>query len=425
MEAIQKKSIYEVTIKDHLFPESEEVSQKIEDYLVGEGVMKKWAVYLRKNIVRDWNSCNEPVKKKIWALEHGFMPSRISLYGLNERNVNSFLSDIDYFRIHPINNHFAFWINDKITLKYIYSRPIPSITNPNKSYELMPEYYLYIENDGHFSYLMDTPENISHDENYLVELVKQKGTLALKPSNGGGGFGFVELGYRNGLFYWNGEQIDESTIRERQKTLFGYIVTAFITQNREFDKVWSHSACTLRIIVVKQTNDIYTGGELDVISSYARFGTEASDGACNMHTGGVAISYDFNTGEYGDFFFRYHGFGPNGQTRWAAHPDTGCILKGEKLPRWQEVKDAVLSACAYLSSLEYFGVDVVVTDNGIQILEINSLPAISSPQGLQGGILNAPNAAKFFMKKLTDKNNTLTNRNTDFSWNTLLEDILD
>ena len=117
------------------------------------------------------------------------------------------------------------------------------------------------------------------------------------------------------------------------------------------------------------------------------------------------------------------GFGPNGQTRWNAHPDTGYVLKGKKLPFWEEVKDAVYSACAYLSSLEYFGGDVVVSEEGVQILEINSLPAISSPQGLQGGIYNDLNAEKFFKKKLARKNASLTQRKTAFSWRELLTDV--
>lgn len=423
MEAVQKKSEFEIDIKEHRIPESETINSQIEDYLVGEGLQKKWAIYMRKNIIRDWNSCDAPIEKKIWALERGFFPSRIALYGLTEDNYKTFMSDIDYFRIHPMNNHFAFWINDKITLKYIFTNPVPCITDPTKSYNLMPEYYLYIENDGHFSYLMDSPEGIAHNEYYLIELVKLKGILALKPSNGGGGFGFVKLEYKGGVFLWNDEAITEEEIRNRTKELYGYIITAFITQHKDFDVVWDRSACTLRIIVVKQIDDQFNGGELNVISSYARFGTEASDGACNMHTGGVAVYYDFETGEYGDFFFRYMGFGPNGQTRWDAHPDTGYVLKGKKLPFWEEVKDAVYSACSYLSSLEYFGVDVVVSEQGVQILEINSLPAISSPQGLQGGIYKDPNAEKFFKKKIAKKMSTLTNRKTDFSWSQLLADI--
>ena len=423
MEAVQKKSEFEINIKEHRFPESESLYNQIESYLIGEGFIKKWAIYMRKNIVRDWNSCDLPVEKKLWALERGFLPSRIALYDLNEDNYKSFISDFDYFRIHPMNNHFAFWINDKITLKYILTNPVPSISNPSKSYNLMPEYYLYIENDGHFSYLMDSPNSIAHDENYLTELTKEKGILALKPSNGGGGFGFVKLEYKNNQFFWNDEETSEGEIKERMKKLYGYIITAFITQHPDFDVVWDRSACTLRIVVVKQIDDQFNGGELKVISSYARFGTEASDGACNMHTGGVAVSYDFETGEYGNFFFRYMGFGPNGQTRWDAHPDTGYVLKGKKLPYWEEVKDAVYSACAYLSSLEYFGVDVVVTEHGVQILEINSLPAISSPQGLQGGIYNNRYAEKFFKKKLNKRMSTLTNRTTDFSWREILANI--
>lgn len=423
MEAEQKYSEFEVHVTQHRLPDSDQVINEIANYLIGEGLMRKWAFYLAKNIIRDWNTCDDPVDIKLWALNRGFYPSRVALYGLTDNNYKSYLSDIDYFRIHPINNHFAFWINDKITLKYLYNHPIQSTSIKGVTYDLMPDYYCYIENDGHFTYLMNSPKNISHDENYLLNLVKLKGILALKPSNGGGGFGFVQLEYKDNNLYWNRLIISESELKNRQNELYGYIVTEFISQHHDFDSIWNLSVCTLRIIVIKQTVDKYSDGKYNVISSYARFGTKASDGACNMHTGGVAIYYNFETGEYGDYFFRYKGFGPNGQTRWVSHPDTGCVLKGKKLPRWEEVRDVVMTACQYLTSLEYFGVDVVVTNEKVQILEINSLPAISSPQALQGGVFNNINAAQFFQDKIDAKMKELSNRNINFSWRKLLEDI--
>ena len=63
MEAVQKKSMFEIDIKEHRFPETEAVFNQIEDFLVGEGFLKKWAIYMRKAIVRDWNSCDLPKEK--------------------------------------------------------------------------------------------------------------------------------------------------------------------------------------------------------------------------------------------------------------------------------------------------------------------------------------------------------------------------
>ena len=376
------------------------VSQYLDAHFIELGMQPKWANNFRKKLIHDWNTCDLPIEKKLWAIERGFKPSSVLLYGLTDDNYKYFLSDMDYARIHPLNNHFAFWINDKITLKNIFAFPVRSITKPTVYYDLMPQYYVYIENDGHYSYLMDSPKEIIHDENYLYNLLKEKRVLALKPSNGGGGFGFVKLELLDDSLFWNSKPISKTEFSENILSLNGYIVTEYLQQHKEFDCICNQSACTLRIIVVKNLNNRYDGGQLDIVASYARFGTEVSQGACNMHAGAVAIAYDSETGMYGDFFFRYRGFAEGNQTRFAEHPDSKVSLKGKKLPYYNEVKDVVLTACSYLSSLEYFGVDVVITDNAIKILEINSLPAISTPQVLGGPLLLNPLAKSFFERKI-------------------------
>ena len=218
---------------------------------------------------------------------------------------------------------------------------------------------------------------------------------------GGGGYGFVKLEFIDNLIFWNGETITELQLKEKQEKLNGYIITEYLKQHKDFDCICDKSACTLRVIVVKNTDDKFSGGRLSIISSYARFGTEVSEGACNMHAGAVAIAYDSDTGYYGDEYFRYRGFVEGGQTKFCEHPDSKIVLKGKKLPMFEQVKDVVLTACNYLSSLSYFGVDVVITDDEVKILEINSLPAISTPQVVTGPVFSIPEAKLFFETKLS------------------------
>ena len=92
--------------------------------------------------------------KKKWALERGFYPGRIELYGLTEENWKDYMPDYQYFMLHPLNNHFLKWL-DKTTLKYVL--------NSNGCESTMPEYYVYVENEqcgGRFTYLMDCPTDI-------------------------------------------------------------------------------------------------------------------------------------------------------------------------------------------------------------------------------------------------------------------------
>ena len=382
-------------------PKNHWVINWIERKLLEKGWNPKRARTFARISVGSFNRCPLPERDKFWALKNGFYPTRIPLYGLTKDNYQDYVSDAEIDSLHPLNNHFAFWINDKLTLKYLLSHPLCIDSDANTFYDVMPEYYLYIENDGHYSYLMNNPRDIPKDKDYLLHLLESKQRLAMKPNNGAGGYGFVGLQYKNGQILWNEEVIDKDVFDERIKDLNGYIVTEYVAQHHMFDEVWTKSVSTLRIVACKELSDNYDGGKIHVISSYLRFGTEMSDGACNMHNGGVAVAYDFNTGDFGDFFFQYPGFSM--ETRHPSHPDTKVSLKGKKLPHWELVKKIVLTACEYLSSLEYFGVDVVVTEEGAKILEINCLPAVSTPQVVTGPYMKDPAAREFFRRKLHKK----------------------
>ncbi len=375
-------------------------SGRIEGIFQSKGLQKGRAVYLTTLLEEDWNKCDEDEEKKFWALEHGFLPGRIKLYNLNQTNYLNYLSDMDYFRLHPINNHFAIWINDKLTLKYV----IPSVflTLEGRKLSIMPEYYLYIENDGRYSYLMDSPQWISHNKDYLFNLLKQKGKLALKPSKGAGGHGFVMLEYIAGDLYVNFKKLNKSAFDEFIESLNGYLVMEYVEQHKALNPIWSKSVCTLRVIALKRWDNNFDS-KVDIIVSYARFGTSKSHGASNLSSGGVAIPFDFNTGRFGEKFYQYQKYAIGGEISFMRHPDTNVSLTGEMLPNWEIIRDTVFSVCNYLSSLEYFGFDLMVTNDGVKMCEINTHPSLDYEQIMCGPIMLKKEAKEFFEMKLRQK----------------------
>ena len=88
-------------------PDEGLVPELIDAYLQNTGILAKWAKSFRKQLINDWNTCSLSLEQKLWALERGFKPSSILLYGLNEENYSQYLSDVDYMRLHPLNNHFT------------------------------------------------------------------------------------------------------------------------------------------------------------------------------------------------------------------------------------------------------------------------------------------------------------------------------
>lgn len=337
----------------------------------------------------------EDMEKRRWALEKGFYPGRIELYGLTEENWKDYMPDFQYFMLHPLNNHFLKWL-DKTTLKYVL--------NSGGVESVMPEYYVYVENDlcgGRYTYLMDCPKDIPKDESFLWNLLQEKKVLAMKPNSGtSGGLGFIKLELRDGQILENNKPIDMERFNEIRDTMRNYIITEYCRQHHELAKVWPDSECTLRVIMCKDpAPDKYALTTWSCAVSYARFGTSTNGGASNLSSGGVGVGFNFDTGRYEDFCIRYVKYTPDGVWKLTRHPDTKVEWASAGLPNWALVRSQIDAICQHVSSLDYMGLDIIITEDGMKLCEINSHPAIDYEQVMCGPTLTRPRVKAFFEKK--------------------------
>ncbi|MDE6764282.1 MAG: hypothetical protein K2J73_11490 [Oscillospiraceae bacterium] len=357
------------------------------------GMDYKWAKMFVKKLKDDENAFPVADKEqKRWALERGFYPGRIELYGLTESNYYNYVPDYQYFMLHPMNNHFLKWL-DKTTLKYVL--------NSNGCEDVMPDYYAYVENDGSYTYLMNCPKDIAKNENFLIDLLGQKKILAMKPNSGtSGGLGFIKLELCGNDIYENNKLIDQNRFIEIRDSMRNYIITEYAHQHHELAEVWPDSECTLRVIMCKNPRkDLYSPTEWSCAVSYARFGTSVNGGASNLSSGGVGVGFDFETGRYNDFCIRYKRFTPDGQWMLNKHPDTEAEWKTLGLPNWKCVREKINDICRHISSLDYLGLDIIITENGMKLCEINSHPAIDYEQIMCGPTLLSENVRNFFENK--------------------------
>jgi len=364
--------------------------EKLLSLLQEAGMDKKWSKMFVKKLSDDEKAFCVDDETKKWALTRGFYPGRVELYGLTEENYKNYLPDYQYFMIHPINHHFRIWVNDKLTLKYAL--------NSNGCQDTMPEYYLYVENNGNYTYLMDAPESIKKDKDFVFNLLKLKGTLAIKPNSGtSGGRGFIKLEYRNGQIIENNKPIDVSEFEAILPNLQNHIITEYAYQHSELAKIWPYSECTLRVIMAKLPKENpYAQSKWHCTVSYARFGSSVSGGASNLSSGGIGIGFDFETGKYKDFGIRYKKFCPDGVWKCTEHPDTHIVWKDNSLPNWDFVKNKIEAVCQHIDSLDYLGLDIIITPNGFKFCEINTHPASDYEQVMCGPILGNDSSRKFF-----------------------------
>lgn len=367
--------------------------EKMRNLGMGSGVAKTFI----KRFAEDERTFSASDDEKKWAMERGFFPGRITLYGLTEDNYMDYVPDYHYFMLHPLNHHFRIWVNDKLTLKYIL--------NDHGCADVMPDYYLYIENNGSYTYLMNCPEHIKKDENFLWNLLCEKKILAMKPNSGTfGGMGFIKLEIREGSLYENNIHIDKKRFFEICESMRNYIVTEYVYQHSELAEIWPYSECTLRIIMCKnRKRDLFEKDSWSCAVSYARFGSSLSGGTSNLSSGGIGIGFDFDNGIFNERGIRYKEFCTDGIWKMKKHPDTKVEWGAIRLPNYDTVKQKIYQVCNHISSLSYLGFDIIVSENGMKLCEINTHPAMNYEQVMNGPALLKEKVQDYFMYKGINK----------------------
>ncbi len=354
-----------------------------------QGMDYKWSKMFVKKLKDDEKAFSVPADKAAWALSNGFYPGRVTLYGLTEENYQDYLPDYGYFMLHPLNHHFRKWL-DKLTLKYVL--------NSNGCEDTMPEYYMYVENNGNYTYLFDCPQNVKRDKDFIMNLLREKKSLIIKPNSGSsGGRGVMKLEIADGELYINNDKVTQEQFNEMTSDIGNNIVTQYCYQHSELANIWPKSECTLRIIMVKMPyENKWNNSKWHCIVSYARFGASISGGASNLSSGGIGIGFDFETGKLNSSGIRYRRFCENGEYFCTEHPDTHVVWEKFTLPNWTRVKEKINQVCQQISSLDYLGLDVIITEDGMRLCEINSHPAADYEQIMCNPILADKSAKEFF-----------------------------
>lgn len=311
------------------------------------------------DVLRDYAAPNGvSLRAKRWAHKNGFLSWRIPQYGITTTNRDEFISDFEYRWLRHINGKYRYWLEDKVTIKYVLS----------EFADFLPEYYFFTEEIGGRNVvirMMDCPLECTSDVSGVLLLAKMKGTLAMKPDEGSHGEGFCKLEYVDGLYYLNGVESSERDVRTLlEDTRNQYVITEYIVQHAEIARLYPGSVNTLRLTVFKRD-----GVHAEVGNAYLRIGTSKTGGVDNIGAGGMMAEVDVATGRFGNASVLQNG----GVVSQATHPDTGILIEGV-VPNWEFAKSKVVEMANELSQLEYFGFDIAITETGIKLPEVNRFP---------------------------------------------------
>lgn len=287
-----------------------------------------------------------------------------STCGINDDNRKKYLSTRDYCSLHPLNGIYSGWIDDKLILKYILHGTDAGV--------YMPDYYYQFTETGEIIPLMDLKSSITtHTYNDVLDLIKSKRALALKPIKSSLGIGFYKVEYTDGFFFMNGEKMDKNTFLQKIKSLKNYIATEYLLPHAEFAKFSSSCVGSVRYILARNSTN-----ELINIYSAMRVGTKRSHYVDNYDAGGVLHIVNDGKYDYGNVY----DFENNKNQTIQNHPDNSIRLKGE-VPLWHDIVIASQKIAQAIPQLKYMGIDFCVTnENKVKVIEINSLPAFKFVQ---------------------------------------------
>lgn len=206
-------------------------------------------------------------------------------------------------------------------------------------------------------------------------IVADRDSFVIKPANGSGGEGIMVITGRskrkrdtfrlsNGMLVTAGElEHHISNIVGGQYSLTGNPDTALIEYCVKFDPLFNdvsfQGVPDVRVIV-------YRGYP---VMAMVRLPTRSSDGKANLHKGAVGAGIDITSG------YTLGGVVRNDVID--EHPDTGGLIGGLKIPRWEFILESSARGLE-VTGLGYLGVDIVIDrELGPLILEMNARPGLN------------------------------------------------
>lgn len=334
------------------------ILEKKSELLFGGGGVSLWV----NELLLDYKQKKSSSINLYHIHKKGYTYSDWTAMGLNKENYKRYLSNADYYAMHPLNGRYSTWIDDKLTLKYLCAG-----TTLDK---YMPKYYFLIDSNGKVHQLVDYKKDHKVCTDDVIRLLQIERALAVKKIAGSIGEGFYCFQYENERGYSiNGISLTEEQIKEKIENLRDYIITEYLSPHEDIALFSNNVVNCIRYLAGNMN------GSPVRIKSFIRFGTRASGYVENYNAGGILCYLDSN-GRFSEGNIL-----ENGRNKVITkHVDSDYPLKGT-IPLWNEIQNAVSEFFQYFPMMKYLGFDFVVTKKDeIKILEINSLSSLDTLQ---------------------------------------------
>mgnify|MGYP001194184073 CR=1 FL=1 len=333
-------------------------------------------LYIRFRILTEKGNCKLSLLKKIKACLRGFKGDQWVWYNLDHNDITEFVSEYEYYLTKDINNQYHLIMDDKFIFSEIFGK-----------YINVPNVFFYIYDGKIYS---RNSKQCSFED--LIEILIKEENLIVKPVNGARGENVhiltinQELSGKKSsqgdlLFYLDNELKEKDQLKKFISQLNEFIITEFIKQHKYAKKLYNKTTNTIRVITIQDPEN----SNWIIPNAIHRIGTNKSFPVDNFSNGGLTAEIDLETGILGKVFDPTNCDHTKSYMR--KHPDTGVRITGVKIPFWEDLKETLLNISSKFPYVYFIAWDVVITNQGFSIVEINNSSGLNIFQ-VFGGVRN-------------------------------------
>lgn len=281
----------------------------------------------------------------------GYLADQHVLYDFDNNDRKQYLSEFDWYRSRKINDPFLKMMDNKIMATEVLSHYV----NVPKIHVAQNRYRILVFNDK-----ITTYEDI-------VKLLKTDKKLYIKPISAGKGENVFLLSYSNDIIFVNQTAYDESDFVNFLKKKHDWLITEAIEQGKYLNSIYKKTTNTIRLITMRdpETN------KNKVFFAVQRIGVAKSIPVDNGSKGGLIANIDLETGVLSEAR-SLHSLDAH-----IVHPDSKSKIKGLKVPNWDELKNTMLNLADKFPFMHFIAWDVLLTEDGICVIEANSSSGVN------------------------------------------------
>lgn len=324
---------------------------------------------LKRTVINAHHDVSTFDRSKVFdARKYGFNLTESRCYCLTEDNWQDYITTWESYQPRLGNAKYSLISDDKL----LFSQVLGNVVEVPHNYAMVVEGI--VEPCGE--------DEISNETLYTF-LVERNGGV-LKPRCGYDGYGIHVYTTDGESLLEHGKKVTKAEFDSFVSQLPESLVQNRMQQGAFENRIFDRAVNTVRIISIKKKHS----HEHEIVAAVHRFGTSRSAPVDNFAQGGGSALIDLETGRLSAMTC-VDSISETGERQFFdVHPDTGAQIRGEVVPHWDRIKDAVITATRKCPYFNYIAWDVVVTDEGIAVIEMNMKSTLNVFQ-VHGGMRNA------------------------------------